>query len=175
MKKSFGFQVQPRNILKQIPEIFSEALIGLTEKEAKVCKWIDDILNLPAYGAVFHGAAVLMKEETPGYINLVSHAGRDIMNGLARTYRGDTRIQVQYNQLVENIKLNWKPIEIPLNKEEMPDKITFNISQNAHDKIKNLFKEHDKGKERSGSADEAFFQTFLKMDINADILPMGKN
>lgn len=76
--------------------------MDLTEQEARVYTWIQDSLNLPVYSDVFHGAAILMKQQSSGYINFVSHAGRDIMNGIARTYNGEKRIQTQYVNIVDH-------------------------------------------------------------------------
>ena len=95
----------------------------------------------------------------------VAHAGRDIMNGLARTVRGDERKQVQYVYLLNDIAPYWddqwgsssgfSDTEVPSH-HEIPDHICV--------KLKSLIDEHKKGRDRNEENSAVFFSTFLRYD-----------
>tara|TARA_B110001469_G_scaffold111405_1_gene113567 strand:- start:3317 stop:3964 length:648 start_codon:yes stop_codon:yes gene_type:complete len=136
----------------------------LSPQEAIVYEWIKNTLGLPVYGDVFYGAAMLMKERSSGYINFVSHAGRDIMNGLAQTHLGMTRIQTQYVNIVEDkIKAKWAPIELPQSEDDKPTDKSYSITDGAYTAIDHLVCEHNMGRERNRRSDGLFFQTFLNI------------
>ncbi len=136
----------------------------LSPQEAIVHEWIKNTLGLPVYGDVFHGAAMLMKQRSNGYINFVSHAGRDIMNGLAPTHLGAKRVQTQYVNIVEaKIKPKWNPIELTQAEDDKPAAKSYSITEDTYDTINHLVNEHNTGRERSQLADGLFFQTFLNI------------
>ena len=55
----------------------------LTERQQTVFDWINDALELPVYAEAYKGALEQLNNKSSGYITFVSHAGRDLMNGLA--------------------------------------------------------------------------------------------
>ena len=80
----------------------------LTEKQQTVFDWLNDNLELPVYAQAYKGALDLLNKKSAGYITFVSHAGRDLMNLLASAVKGIKRQQVQYFQLVNAFKDDWK-------------------------------------------------------------------
>jgi hypothetical protein len=135
----------------------------LTSQESKVYEWIKETLKLPVYGDVFYGAAKLMAKRPIGYINFVSHAGRDIMNGLSFAYLERKRPQVQYKQLIDNLKPHWTPIEIEQLENAPITSRLFSINENTYNHIEHLLREHEDGRQRSDISYGLFFQTFLKI------------
>ena len=80
----------------------------LNTRQVRIYKWINDTLQLSVYADLYAGAAILLKQKPPGYMTFVAHAGRDLMNGLARTVRGDKRQQVPYANHLDRIKSVWE-------------------------------------------------------------------
>lgn len=134
----------------------------LTEKQQTVFDWLNDELELPVFAEAYKGALDVLDRKVPGYITFVSHAGRDLMNGLVPTVEDLKRVQVQYVQLVEEFKNDWKD-------EWGTEKFnTADSTENGHlipyalcEKIKNLIDEHKAGRDRATEADSSFFITFL--------------
>ena len=62
----------------------------LTSNQQTVFDWINDDLELPVYAEVYKGALDLLNKKSPGHISFASHAGRDLMNGLASAVKGIT-------------------------------------------------------------------------------------
>jgi len=135
----------------------------LTQNQQTVYNWISDDLELPVYAEAYKGALDLLDRKSAGYITFVSHAGRDLMNGLASAVKGIKRQQVQYVQLVEQFKDDWKdewggegfstPEDNNENGHLIPDEICK--------KIKKLVDEHKVGSFRPLEAGSLFFITFL--------------
>ena len=135
----------------------------LTSNQQTVFNWLNDDLDLPAYAEAYKGALDLLNKKSPGYISFVSHAGRDLMNGLAAAVKGIKRQQVQYVQLVDDFKDDWK--------DEWGGEgfnTTGDSDENGHiipneicKKIKNLVDEHTAGRLRTEDIDSSFFTTFL--------------
>ena len=134
----------------------------LTERQQTVYNWINDDLELPVYAEAYRGAIEQLNNKSSGYITYVSHTGRDLMNGLASDAKGITRQRVQYEQLVDKFKDDWKdewggdgfhpPDNVP--KEHL---IPNEICQN----IKKLIDEHKEGRLRAEGKGSLFFTTFL--------------
>ena len=80
----------------------------LTERQQTVFDWIHDNLELPVYAAAYKGALDLLNKKSAGYITFVSHAGRDLMNLLASAMKGPNPKRVQYVDLVNAFKDDWK-------------------------------------------------------------------
>ena len=78
----------------------------LNTRQVRIYKWINDTLHLPVYADLFGGAAIFLRGKPPGYVTFVAHAGRELMNGLARTVRGDERQLVQYVDHLDEIALD---------------------------------------------------------------------
>ena len=135
----------------------------LTERQQTVFDWINDDLELPVYAEAYKGALDLLSKKSSGYITFVSHAGRDLMNGLVSAVKSIGRQQVQYVQLVNDFKDDWRS---EWGGEEF-DTIEDN-HENGHlipneicKKIKKLVDEHKEGRLRSEDRESSFFTTFL--------------
>ena len=134
----------------------------LTTNQQTVFDWINDDLELPVYAEAYKGALDLLNKKSAGYITFVSHAGRDLMNGLASDMKGITRTQVQYVDLVNGFKDDWKhewggegfsTTEDDENGHRIPTAIC--------EKIKKLVDEHTAGRLRAEDTNSSFFTTFL--------------
>ena len=135
----------------------------LTEKQQTVFDWINDNLKLPVYAAAYKGALDILNEKSAGYITFVSHAGRDLMNGLASDAEGITRKQVQYVDLVNKFKDDWKDEwgGEGFNTVEDNDENRHLIPNEICEKIKKLVDEHKAGRLRTEEKGSLFFTTFL--------------
>lgn len=135
----------------------------MLSNQQNVFDWLNDDLELPAYAEVYKGALDLLNKKSPGYISFVSHAGRDLMNGLAAAVKGIKRQQVQYVQLVDDFKNDWKDEwgGEGFHTTEDNDKSGHVIPNEVCKKIKNLVDEHTAGRLRAEDIDSSFFTTFL--------------
>ena len=140
-------------------------------RHQRIYEWINEELQLPVYADLFRGAVVVLNEKSPGYVTFVAHAGRDIMNGLARTYRGDKSRRVQYENHLDKIAPNWDDRwggEIGFSDLEEP---TYHeIPRDICKMVKILIDEHKEGRVRSQEINEVFFLTFLDYK-DADTIP----
>ena len=134
----------------------------LTKKQQTVFDWLNDNLGRPVYAEAYKGAIKQLNKKCPGYITFVSHAGRDLMNGLASTVKGIKHPRVQYEQLVDGFKDNWK------NEWGGEGFSTTEDDENGHlipnvicEKIKKLVDEHTEGRLRAEDINSSFFTTFL--------------
>ena len=132
--------------------------VTLSTEQQTVFDWLNDELQLPVYAEAYKGALHLLDKKPPGYITFVSHAGRDLMNGLAQL--GSDRKQVQYVNLVDELQKDWKDEWGTVNK--------IDNAENGHlipygvcEKIKNLIDEHKAGRLRASEIGNLFFITFL--------------
>ena len=135
----------------------------LTSNQQTVFNWINDDLELPVYAEGYKGALDMLDKRSAGYITFVSHAGRDLMNGLASDVKGITRTQVQYVDLVNDFKDDWKNEWGGEGFSTTEDK-----GENGHlipneicEKIKKLVDEHATGCLRAEDKNSSFFTTFL--------------
>ena len=135
----------------------------LTEKQQTVFGWINDDLELPVYAEAYKGALDLLNKRSAGYITFVSHASRDLMNGLASDVKGITRTQVQYVDLVNGFKEDWKHEwgGEGFSTTEDDDENGHLIPTAICEKIKKLVDEHAAGRLRAEDIDSSFFTTFL--------------
>ena len=135
----------------------------LTSNQQTVYNWINDDLELPLYAEAYKGALDQLNKKSLGYITFVSHAGRDLMNQFASAVKGVTRQQVQYVQLVDNFKDDWKNEwgGEGFNTMEDNDEERHLIPNKVCKKIKKLIDEHTEGRMRAEETDSAFFMTFL--------------
>ena len=135
----------------------------LTQNQQTVYNWINGELEFPVYAAAYKGALEQLNNKSPGYITFVSHAGRDLMNGLATAVNRITSEYVQYVHLVNEFQDNWK--------DEWGgerNNITETNDENGHlipneicKKIKKLVDDHKEGRLRAEEIDSSFFTTFL--------------
>ena len=135
----------------------------LTENQQTVFDWIHDNLELPVYAAAYKGALDLLNKKSAGYITFVSHVGRDLMNGLASDVKGITRTQVQYVNLVNGFKDDWKNEwgGEGFSTTEYNDGDGHLIPNEICEKIKKLVDEHTAGRLRAEDIDSSFFTLFL--------------
>ena len=136
----------------------------LSTEQQTVFNWLNDELRLPVYAEAYKGALGLLNKKLPAYITFVSHAGRDLMNGLAPTVRGITRQQVQYPNRLDELQDDWEDESRAGGFNEIDD------AENGHfilvpseiwEKINRLIDEHKAGRLRASEADGLFFTTFL--------------
>ena len=133
-----------------------------TEEQQQIYKWLNEKLRLPVYADAYLGAVRVLKERSPGHITFVSHAARDLMNGLARTVAGIGSFQVQYverlNKLQAKWKNDWRGERFATSEEEGDGHlIPYGVCQ----MITDLISDHKEGRRRSEGADDLFFNTFL--------------
>ena len=135
----------------------------LTTNQQIVFDWLNDDLELPVYAEAYKGALDLLNKKSPGYISFVSHTGRDLMNGLVSAVKGIKRQWVQYVQLVNDFKDDWKDEwgGEGFNITEDDDKNGHLIPNEICKNIKKLIDEHTAGRLRSEETDSSFFITFL--------------
>ena len=152
--------------------------VTLSTEQQTVFNWLNDELELPVYAEAYKGALNLLDKKLPGYITFVSHAGRDLMNGLARL--GTEREQVQYANLVDELQRNW---------EDEWGTAGVNKIDNAEDghiipygvceKIQDLIDQHQAGRLRPSEASSLFFTNFLdyagEEEIPRNLLTEWKN
>ena len=108
------------------------------------------------YAEAYKGALELLEKKSPGYITFVSHAGRDLMNSLARLGTGHE--QVQYTNRLDKLQNYWKDewgaaIDNPENGHLIP----YGVCE----QIQDLIDEHRAGRLRPSEAAILFFSNFL--------------
>ncbi len=137
--------------------------MGVTaEERQQIYKWLNEKLRLPVYADAYLGATRLLEKRSPGYITFVSHAARDLMNGLARTVGGIRSSQVQYRQHVDRLQEEWKDEWRGRGFNEPEHSGDGHvIPYSACEIISDLMDDHRKGGRRSEEADDIFFRTFL--------------
>ena len=137
----------------------------LTEQQQRVFDWLNSDLELPVFASAYLSAVNLMNTKPPGYITLVSHVGRDIMNILGPTVEGVRRRRVEYEDLVGEISNVWRDEwggEGITSAENGADEIRLPLAVSK--KIQILIDEHRAGSSRSGEAGAIFFNSFLGYD-----------
>ena len=143
----------------------------LSPEQKTVHEWLDSKLEMPLFADGYLAALCLMSAKCPGYIPLVAHIGRDFMNILPTEARGMGTSQVQYVELVKEVKAHWSSVGTGLGFGTSAGSTEGQvISYETSRSIQKLIDEHDKGRERSGIRDSMFFSTFLDYD-NIDRIP----
>ena len=144
----------------------------LTTEQQLVFGWLNDKLGLPVFAETYKGALHMLNERPPGYITFVSHAGRDLMNILAKTVSGVEGDRVQYQEHLDGLQNGWKEEWgaeglNQLDATENGHLIPYDICQ----KIKTLIDKHKEGRLRSSDTDGLFFSTFLDYGDKEKIPP----
>ena len=143
----------------------------LTEEQQRVFDWLNSELGLPGYAESYSGALHLLSTKPPGYLSLVAHVGRDLMNSLGPTIAGIRRSQVQYVQLVDQLQRIWKKAydDTPSalgggtqGKQPCPPGISKAVEK--------LIDQHVAGRNRNSQADAHFFDNCLDYD-DIDMVP----
>jgi hypothetical protein len=134
--------------------------------------------DLKSYAELYKGAVENLYKKTPGYVRFVSHAVRDLMNGMAATKLGRTRNQVDYVDLVGKLLMNWKKFNLPkgtesLNPVESDENTQANliIPREVFVSVQKLFQEHEEGRKRSEESPFIFLRihkmiSFGTVDLN---------
>ena len=137
-------------------------MVVRAEEQQQIYKWLNEKLRLPVYADAYLGAVRLLEDRSPGYITFVSHAARDLMNGLARTVVGIGSFQVQYvehlNRLQEEWKDEWRGEGFDTSEDQGDGHI---IPYAVCQMIADLISDHKEGRRRSEGSDDLFFNTFL--------------
>lgn len=142
--------------------------VTLSTDQQTVFNWLNNELQLPVYAEIYRGALNLLDTKSPGFITFVSHAGRDLMNGLPRL--GTGREQAPYADLVDKLQNDWKDewstggfMEI----DNAPDGhvIPYGVCK----KIQDLIDRHRAGRLRASETAILFFTTFLDYADEAEI------
>ena len=140
----------------------------LSREQQTVFDWLNDELELPVYAEAYKGALDLLDKKSLGYITFVCHAGRDLMNGLARL--GTGREQVQYVNRLDELQNDWKDewgtagvdkIDNPENGHLIPHEVC--------EQIQDLIDEHRTGRLRPSEAAVLFFSNFLDYAYEEEI------
>lgn len=136
--------------------------MALKNEQRIVYEWLGERLRLPVFAEAYRGAVTLLVEKSPGYISFVSHAGRDLMNGLASTVAGIKSTRVQYQTHIDRLLSDWK------DEWRQSDELSPEVAANGHlipvlvcQKITALIEEHKSGRLKSSDANGLFFSTFL--------------
>ena len=134
--------------------------VTLSTEQQTVFNWLNDELELPVYAEAYKGALEFLEKKSPGYITFVSHAGRDLMNGLARL--GTGREQVQYANRLDELQNHWKDEwgTAGINKIDNPENGHL-IPYKVCEQIQDLIDEHRAGRLRPSGAAILFFSNFL--------------
>ena len=144
--------------------------VTLSTEQQTVFNWLNDELQLPVYAGVYKGALELLEKKSPGYITFVSHAGRDLMNGLARLGAG--RERAPYEDLVDELQNHWEDewgtagvdnMDTPENGHLIPYEVC--------EQIQDLIDEHRAGRLRPSEAAILFFSNFLDYTYAEEIPP----
>ena len=129
-------------------------------EQQTVFDWIECELEWPVYAEIYKGALNLLNNKSPGYITFVSHAGRDLMNGLPQ--HGRKREQVQYVNRLNELQNCWE------NEWGTKEENATDNTENGHfipyeicKKIQDLIEEHRVGRLRASEVDSRFFTKFL--------------
>ena len=135
----------------------------LTQNQQTVYNWINDDLKLLVYAEAYKGAIEQLSNKSSGYITFVSHASRDLMNGLASAAIGVPGSPVQYVQLIDDFKDDWKDEwgEEENDNTEVKDKNGHLIPNEICKKIKKMVDAHKEGRRITEEKNTSFFINFL--------------
>ena len=134
----------------------------LTERQQQVFDWLQDKLDLPVFAEAYKGARIFLQNKPPGYVTFVAHAGRDLMNGLARTVSGINSEQVQYVNRLDKLQDMWTSEWGPQGiRAPDADRRSHLIPDRLCKEINELIEDHQRGRLRSSDLDKLFFTTFL--------------
>jgi hypothetical protein len=123
--------------------------------------------DLKSFAELYKGAVINLCEKNPGHVRFVSHAVRDLMNGMAARKLGRKRKQVDYNRLVEDLLISWKNHHLPRSadsfesaKIEIEPPANVPIAEPVLTKIQVLLREHEDGMTRGKENLNLFLQAF---------------
>lgn len=157
--------------------VSAELVNTLTSEQKQVFQWLNEKLELPVFAEAYLGAAQFLHDKPPGYITFVSHAGRDLMNGLAAAVLGIKREQAQYKTLTIEIHKHWPPLQtkadaLKAKKAAIDREQKVEIPARAFYAVEKLVSEHVAGTERAERQNLHFFQAFFDYE-GAKHMPAG--
>lgn len=133
----------------------------------RIYQWLENDLLLPVFAEAYRGAVNCLFQKTPGHITFVCHTCRDIMNIMAKVYKGGEKAsRVQYQQLTGKIEEAW--VSDLANKEPFDsnplatDSGVISITRRAYDSVDSLVVAHRAAKQRIERAANLFFIVFLE-------------
>ena len=120
-------------------------------------------MNYRCTAEAYKGALEQLNKKSSGYITFVSHAGRDLMNGLASDTKGIKRPGTDYVNLVKKFQDDWKDEwgGEGFDSTEENDEKAHLIPNEICKKIKELVDKHTEGRLRAEDKGSSFFTTFL--------------
>ena len=74
------------------PASIAETNADWNERRERIYRWMTDN-GLPSYADLYKGAVLILYSRPPGYVRFVSHAVRDLMNGMAKSKKDLKRPQ----------------------------------------------------------------------------------
>lgn len=139
--------------------------MDLNQNQQRIYDWMKEELGLPIFADSYKGALDLLVHKSDGFISLVSHVGRDLMNNLATT---SSKIKnsghAKYSGIVSEIVDIWEEKKIETTYYEYDskdDEPFFPVPYDICEKISNLVCEHKKGTLNNSEKEILFFTTFL--------------
>jgi hypothetical protein len=135
-----------------------------TSEREKIYSWIEHELGLLPFAEVYKGAVLNFHQKTPGHINFICHACRDIMNSMAKTYKNiqEGTPTLNYKKCVQPIveiwDHKWDP-KISNPDVTVPEKIE--VKYDICTAIQILVNEHLKASRRDEDKASLFFQAFF--------------
>ena len=133
----------------------------LTERQQQIFDWLQGELDLPVFAEAYKGARIFLQNKPPGYVTFVAHAGRDLMNGLARTVSGINSEQAQHINRLDKLQDRWKSEWGSQGIENSDNNRGLLIPYEICQEINELIEDHQRGRLRSSDLDKLFFTTFL--------------
>ncbi len=139
------------------------------DERARLHRWIAENA-CSSFAAIYKGAVINLCEKNPGYLRFVSHAVRDIMNGMAPFKLRLERKQVQYVDIVGKLHVLWLEKSLPLRApspiegQPIPDtpELTTEVPVGGAvlEQIQVLIEAHADGRKRNDDSASNFVQAF---------------
>jgi hypothetical protein len=139
------------------------------DERARLYRWIAENASC-SFADLYKGAVINLYEKNPGCVRFISHAVREIINGMAAFKLHSERKQVQYVENVEKVRILWLQQNLPLRSvppvegEPLPEtpELTSEviIGGKLLEQIQILIEEHADGRKRSDDCASNFVQAF---------------
>lgn len=159
------------------PAYIAEANADWNERRERIYRWMTDN-GLPSYADLYKGAVLILHSKPPGYVRFVSHAARDLMNGMAAAKKELKRPQTQYVDIVNDLTEAWDTHRLPRSAETFGEKDKpvddppdLSVPNEVVKHIQLLLYEHEQGRKRSEDKPFLFFEAFLPNAAPRDSIP----
>ena len=144
----------------------------LTDRQLTIFSWIREECQLPVIADAYAGAAICLKNKTPGFVTITAHAGREIVNRLAADFREEKSDFVQYRSIVERLSKAWKRgLELHASNVSSESAEIRESTMRSLAIIEELIQAHDEGNARAEGREALFFTVFLNYESAGDIPP----